>query len=156
MTKTCSICKTDKPVEEFSPHKHGTHGRSPYCRSCDRIRARKWYQDNKDARRVILRDQARARKLKVIEILRPRYQAGCVDCGETNFFILEWDHKDGVDKVLPVSKMWNYSLKRIIEETEKCELRCANCHKIRTAKQLGYEDWMLEDVRPDGRSKERR
>jgi hypothetical protein len=31
-----------------------------------------------------------------------------------------------------------YSWSKILEEIEKCDVRCANCHRRRTAKQLGW------------------
>ena len=57
----------------------------------------------------------------------------CVDCGNTNPIVLEFDHIIGV-KRKNVSEMITqaYSLKTIKEEISKCEIRCANCHRIVT------------------------
>jgi hypothetical protein len=35
----------------------------------------------------------------------------------------------------------HYSIARIKEEIEKCDVRCANCHTRRTAHQFGW--WVL-------------
>ena len=58
----------------------------------------------------------------------------CIDCGEKDPIVLDFDHIKPEDKFKPVSKMlsghWSWlSLKK---EIEKCEVRCANCHRIKT------------------------
>lgn len=59
----------------------------------------------------------------------------CVDCGEADKVVLDFDHVRG-DKVCEVSVMVGrgYRLWKIIEEIEKCEVRCANCHRRVTVK----------------------
>lgn len=59
----------------------------------------------------------------------------CVDCGEDDVIVLEFDHvKD--EKVLEVTRGANrgWSLNKIKEEINKCEIRCANCHRRATHK----------------------
>ena len=57
----------------------------------------------------------------------------CVDCGERNPLVLDFDHVRGV-KVSHIADMVNrpYNINKIKEEIEKCEIRCANCHRIVT------------------------
>ena len=45
------------------------------------------------------------------------------------------------------------SLRRILEEIAKCSVRCANCHRIRTAVQFGRWSTQIppQDLRPDGK-----
>ena len=59
----------------------------------------------------------------------------CIDCGESNPLVLDFDHVKG-DKILAISDMSNkaYCIDKISEEMEKCEVRCANCHRIITEK----------------------
>ena len=57
----------------------------------------------------------------------------CVDCGGT--FppeCMDFDHRPGEEKVKPVGNMYQMSMKNIKAEIEKCDLVCANCHRIRT------------------------
>lgn len=54
----------------------------------------------------------------------------CVDCGEEDPIVLEFDHVAGT-KEFPVSEGVSrmYSIKKIKAEIDKCEVRCANCHR---------------------------
>ena len=64
---------------------------------------------------------------------------GCIDCGEKDILVLEFDHVVG-NKSMNISEMRSglYSLKKIAEEIAKCEVRCANCHRRKTAKTFTY------------------
>jgi hypothetical protein len=58
--------------------------------------------------------------------------AGCFDCGMSNHIVLDFDHLR--DKKYNVSRMVHdgFSWKAIKREIEKCQVVCANCHRIRT------------------------
>jgi hypothetical protein len=76
----------------------------------------------------------------------------CVDCGESDTIVLEFDHVIGEKKyniadVIRSGRNWQ----SIIEEIEKCEVRCANCHRRATAKRGGNWNkhiWSLGDDVP--------
>ena len=53
---------------------------------------------------------------------------GCVDCGTKEQAVLELDHVRG-NKVADVSRLIGGSLVRLLAEIDKCEVRCANCHR---------------------------
>ncbi len=57
----------------------------------------------------------------------------CVDCGNSDIRVLDFDHVKG-NKVNNISNLVRNatSLNNIISEIEKCEIRCANCHRIVT------------------------
>lgn len=57
----------------------------------------------------------------------------CVDCGEPDPIVLEFDHVRG-KKVRNIADMVNnsYSIDSIKKEIRKCEVRCANCHRRKT------------------------
>jgi hypothetical protein len=57
----------------------------------------------------------------------------CVDCGNSDIRVLEFDHI-GDDKEIDISRATRsgWSKERIQLEIEKCEVRCANCHRIVT------------------------
>ena len=64
----------------------------------------------------------------------------CLDCGERDPIVLDFDHIDPNIKFKSVSKMLSghYSWHAVATEIEKCEIRCANCHRRKSYIQFGY------------------
>jgi hypothetical protein len=58
----------------------------------------------------------------------------CVDCGENDIRVLEFDHRDPAEKQGAISRMVadRCSVSKIKAEVEKCDVRCANCHRRRS------------------------
>ncbi len=73
----------------------------------------------------------------------------CIDCGEQDIVVLEFDHLR--DKDLSISQMMakGRSWVSILIEIEKCEVVCANCHKRRTAKR---GNWLKMGVSANGKA----
>lgn len=66
------------------------------------------------------------------EFINTFKNAPCVDCGGTfPQYVMDFDHVRGV-KTANLSEMGSYMLDRVIDEIEKCDLVCANCHRMRT------------------------
>jgi hypothetical protein len=91
------------------------------------------YQRNK----VRYISEARAQKQATVAKMRELKAASpCADCGGT--FppeCMDFDHRDGEAKVADVSKLaLNGTWRKVLIEVEKCDLVCANCHRIRTAR----------------------
>lgn len=86
-----------------------------------------------------------SRQLKRIKRRRERLDRymlkhGCVDCGyNDNVHALQWDHRDPELKYKSVSSMYSYNLVTLFIEVRKCDIRCSNCHSIRTVRErYGY------------------
>ena len=63
---------------------------------------------------------------------------GCVDCGNHDIRVLEFDHVrgtklDGIGSMIRRGR----SMAAVEAEIEKCEVRCKNCHAIATMTRLG-------------------
>jgi len=110
-----------------------------YKRKEDQARASaKHYEENKAAikERSKIRNRAQRKKNKDF-VDRVKRIFDCVDCGESNPIVLEFDHVIG-DKVGNVSDMCrkSYSTSTIKNEIRKCEIRCANCHRKKTHERM--------------------
>jgi len=54
----------------------------------------------------------------------------CIDCGETDPRVLDFDHREGTIKGAEVMRLAQdgYSIARVQAEIGKCDVRCRNCH----------------------------
>jgi len=99
-------------------------------------KAKKWRLKNKDYIRDKQRESKRKRKLDAIEYLG----LVCLDCGGSfHPTIYDFHHRNPIEKDKDPSKLLTLSWKRIIEELDKCDLLCANCHRLRHHKE-NYEN----------------
>lgn len=58
----------------------------------------------------------------------------CIDCGFSEHpYALEFDHVEG-PKLFDISRLSRKTRATLERELAKCVLRCANCHRMRTAK----------------------
>lgn len=136
--KQCCRCKELKPVEAFGRNKQQKDGLQKYCKECGRASGRRHYLKNKQ-RKLAIREATHAARRRNMQFVFNYLQSHpCVDCGEDDPVVLEFDHLR--DKYKTISKLITYacSLDRIFREIEKCEVRCANCHRRKTAEQFGW------------------
>lgn len=75
---------------------------------------------------------------KRLYILKYLTEHPCVDCGEKDPVVLEFDHIDPSLKEHTIGRLIGsgYNLDDIAKEIDKCVVRCANCHRRRTSR-----DW---------------
>jgi hypothetical protein len=65
-------------------------------------------------------------------------QAACVDCGASDPLVLQFDHREPKTKDIASLVRSGCNSQRLIHELSKCEVRCANCHRLRTATHGGW------------------
>lgn len=135
--KTCTGCKTTKPVAEF--HRRGTKHQAQCKLCCNRVH-QEYYQDNATGRKQqISQRRERVRKIAQDYIREYLLANPCVDCGEEDIVVLEFDHQGDKEFDIGSAVAHGFSLERITREvTLKCEVVCCNCHRRRTTKQF---DW---------------
>ena len=149
MKKRCSKCEDEKELDEFNKKKSNKDGLQGECRECQGETSREYYKVNNEKQKK----QINEAKKKRIKENKEKYfnllcESKCVDCPESNPVVLEYDHRDGVDKINGVGRLVasGYSWDVILKEIEKCDIRCANCHRIRTAKQFGWYKGLLQEI----------
>lgn len=65
----------------------------------------------------------------------------CIDCGEEDPIVLDFDHVDPSTKHKGISelKYGQCSLRLLRHEIAKCVVRCANCHRRKTVLMRDWE-----------------
>ncbi len=135
--KICGLCKKKKKLENFNFKNKTKNIRNARCTECTRQSIRNHYSVHTDyyLKKAKLRNQRLRIEVKkyIYEYLSEHH---CVDCGESDIIVLEFDHiKDKTKDVSLLAR--NATVKIIREEINKCEVRCANCHRRKTALRAG-------------------
>ena len=114
-TKICKKCGEEKSVEEFEIENvvKGVHYRRRDCKLCR--------QEIREERRQKMRDWFE----------EFRQDLKCKECGVSEFYLLDFHHRDPKEKEMEVSiaVTSGWGKKRILEEIAKCDIYCANCHR---------------------------
>jgi hypothetical protein len=130
VTRHCGRCGQDKPLTDF--HKRRKYGWQAWCKTCRREYDREYHQRTRPIRLA----QKKRYLADVIGWYRElKTGRPCADCGGSfHYSAMEWDHLPGMQKVAEVSTLVakTRSKRGVLEEIEKCELVCANCHAVRT------------------------
>jgi hypothetical protein len=91
-----------------------------------KARARAWTDQNRIRLRVAIAQYLSAHP--------------CVDCGESDPIVLDFDHRDPADKDFEIKGFGRCcSVSTVLAEIEKCDVRCANCHRRRTFRERHWE-----------------
>lgn len=133
-TKRCAMCKRAQQLVEFNRRCRSGDGLQAHCRECNREASRAYYRRS---RAKHLRDVARHKRAYVARnrsiLLAHLLEHPCVDCGESDPRVLEFDHVRGVKRGDVGSMAANaVSVAGLLGEIAKCEVRCVNCHLRRS------------------------
>jgi hypothetical protein len=128
--RVCKTCGQIKPLSCFEKH---SYGHRHTCSECRNTYMNNHYHNNdyvKDNNRKSFNKMVSENKICFQEYMKDKK---CVDCGISDQRVLDFDHING-DKKHNISKMVNGSFLwiTILAEIAKCEIRCANCHRIKT------------------------
>lgn len=139
--KICTKCLKPQDFSKFNYKNREMGILHAHCKTCSRANVRSHYDRNK----AYYTKKARARNLATKQEIQSRLLAylstrGCVDCGESDPVVLDFDHIDKTKKCASISDMLKNrrAWSRIELELKKCVVRCANCHRRRTAKQFTW------------------
>jgi hypothetical protein len=85
--------------------------------------------------RITRRGQYRNRRRENRKLTDKFKDNPCADCGgRFPPECMDFDHRPGVVKVNVVSDIVKHSWGKVLREINKCDLVCANCHRIRTTR----------------------
>lgn len=137
--KRCTQCGESKRHAEFHRNRANRDGLQSRCRLCNIETAKRFHAENLDHCRTRIGKWIRKvdgfNKRRVLEYLLVH---PCVDCGEADPVVLEFDHRrgkvHGVGELLHQHVRWEV----VAAEIARCEVRCANCHRRRHAQEKGW------------------
>ena len=143
----CRKCLAMKPWTEFPRRGRESLRLQTWCKACFSAYKAERHQKNheRETRRIHRNQRARIRKNRE-QIDAYLLAHPCVDCGEADIRVLDFDHVRG-EKRGDVSTMVNTGRSWWMIETEiaKCDIRCANCHR-RVTHQRRQNPRLSEDV----------
>jgi hypothetical protein len=134
--KFCPRCKTALARDEFGPSASRRDGLQVYCRPCMRATHKQHYERHRDRRRArIVSWNCRRRREHQLLTFAYLMQHPCIDCGESDPVVLEFDHVRGVKRT-SIERLVSVGCSRatLLAELDKCTVRCANCHRRSTAR----------------------
>jgi protein-arginine kinase activator protein McsA len=135
--KECRKCHKAKPLTDFHKFSKSKDGKQTRCKTCANAAASEWYAKNQEK----FWASHGKRKSECRDYIWNHLSSNqCVDCGTDNPLVLEFDHRSPTEKRFEVSKGLEgaYCLDTVKAEIDKCDVRCANCHRKRTAEQFGW------------------
>lgn len=139
--KLCTTCGKVKELSEFNKNEAKPDGVGSKCRECMKTYRKQYYEDNKEM--VITKVRKRKAGIRIeldMELRTYLSSHPCVDCGISDPRILEFDHRDRETKAFTIGRKINsdWTWDKLLVEIEKCDVRCKNCHAIRTQVQMNH------------------
>lgn len=140
MKKFCSKCGIEKDISEFISKNREKGWSHSYCKLCHSEYKKERYRKNKkEFIKKVREREARIRQENQDKIAEYFSVNQCVDCGNSDIRVLDFDHidnkNDNIGTMLYRAKKWI----EIEKEIKKCEVVCSNCHRIRTS--IRSNDW---------------
>jgi hypothetical protein len=134
----CSRCGELKQVSDFAWHRRALGQLDTYCRPCRAAYKRAHYVANRQryiAAATRRKDALIAERTAfLVKFFRTH---PCVDCGETDPIVLEFDHI-GHKEFAIAAGIRRHSWRAVLDEIAKRDVVCANCHRRRTAVRGGF------------------
>ena len=139
--RVCGRCGEQRDDSEFTVRDKRTGRRHTLCLPCRRYHWRAYHHRDRDRfnqRRKARVAGYRARNRTFLAAYLRSHP--CVDCGLFDPIVMEFDHVRGT-KTIDVSLLISNCapIAKILAEIEKCEVRCANCHRRKTARDFWHK-----------------
>ncbi len=141
MMKECTKCKIKKSIHEFSYKSKASETFHKQCKVCTRVLVKNHYYSNKDYYLKKAHKRNKELRLETFAFLKDYLTKNpCVDCGERDITVLEFDHNGKLPKYKAVSVLMKnrVRLDMVKKEISKCDVRCANCHRRKTARDFNW------------------
>lgn len=154
--RLCGSCGEEKPRADFNRKASRADGLQEVCCECNRESSRRYYERNREHHLTVVRARTAARRVAATDLVASHLLAHpCVDCGNSDIRVLDFDHRPGEEKRDAVMVMVRngFSHAALLAEIAKCDIRCRNCHAVATYERMGA-NWrsrvMAEHSTPQG------
>lgn len=143
--KICTVCHRAKVKKDFFYRNRQSEKLHSQCKECYVIKRRRIWREHYHRYGSGYRERAIERNKRTKDSLRGRmldylHDKACARCGTSDARVLEFDHIDPATKSFSIARgiASTLSWERILVEIAKCQILCANCHKIKTAQEQGW------------------
>ena len=116
--KKCNKCNVEKSLDHYTKRKSSKDGYNIHCKEC----MGQYYKDNKQ--------QYFNRRKWFYDI---KAELKCERCGFDHPAALDFHHKDPTQKSFGISANKHIDKEKVLDEIKKCEVLCANCHRVEHA-----------------------
>lgn len=131
--KTCCKCKQSLPLNSFNKNRARRDGLAGMCRECWKFYYKNDYylRGNEKTR---LSEKSKREKAEKRQLISSSKDIECMDCGvKYPSYVMDFDHRNPAQKSFTIgAAVSKYSAEQIKLEIQKCDVVCANCHRIRT------------------------
>lgn len=128
------ICTKCSNEGEFSYRNKQQSIAHKICKHCQKDYTDKYYDLNKEAHIEKNKEFVKLGRKELHSIIDKLKEAPCTDCKNTYPpYVMDYDHLEPTLKFKEISRMIlnRFQLHKILDEINKCELVCSNCHRIR-------------------------
>lgn len=139
--RLCPGCKVEKPYSEYGKKAGSKLGIQSRCKFCRNAHQKVWYSENSEEHKERVNKVRNSRKSNYFDLLVAYLlDHPCVDCGCSDPMALDFDHVEG-DKTFNIGTGSERTWQQVLDEIDKCVVRCRNCHQRRTAIAGNWGRW---------------
>lgn len=127
--KQCTKCGRMLPLENFRWKDKSKGKKHSQCKECQSRQEKQRYQTDIIRKEQVL-ERAKTTKERNVEYINNKKSSyGCAKCGEKRYYVLDFHHKDPLQKKDNINNLRGCSYETIDKEIDKCIVLCSNCHR---------------------------
>lgn len=134
-TKICAICKNEKLETDFN--KKDKNYRHSFCKKCQKDYNKAHYRKYRNTYIAKAKLRDKIVREEIYSLIRSAKAVPCADCSKSfGYWVMDFDHLPGTIKLNNVGDLVKKKVPmyKVVEEINKCEVVCSNCHRERTHK----------------------